>query len=54
MPEFGTAMSRRSSLLKSAIATECGRESLPIELRGDDFMTILHCFSKQHKTYEVK
>jgi hypothetical protein len=54
MPEFGTTMSRRPSLLKSAMATECGRESLLIELRTDDFNTYAHVLTKQDKKYEIE
>jgi hypothetical protein len=53
MPEFGTTMSRRPSLLKSAMATECGRESLLIELRTVDFKMNAHVLPKQYKRYEV-
>ncbi len=54
MPEFGTTMSRRPSLLKSPMATECGRESLLIELRADDVRTKPYFLPKQHKRYEVE
>ena len=51
MPEFATTMSGRLSLLKSAMANECGRESLIMELRVDDVMTNLHCLPKQQIRY---
>jgi hypothetical protein len=54
MPEFGTTISRRPSLLKSPMATECGRESLVNELRADDFTTNPHVLTKKDKRYEVK
>jgi hypothetical protein len=49
MPELATAISGRPSLLKSPMATECGRESLIIELRVDDVRTKPHFLPKQDK-----
>jgi hypothetical protein len=54
MPEFGTTMSRRPSLLKSAMTTECGRESLFFELRAVDFKMNPHVLPKSQTRYEVE
>ncbi len=54
MPEFTTTISGRPSLLKSPMATECGRESLIIELRVDDVRKKPHILPKEDKRYEVK
>ncbi len=54
MPEFGTTMSKRPSLLKSPMATECGRESKLSKLRVDDVRTKPHFLPKQNKRYKVE